>query len=90
MNNERRGQLAKQLENLETVKDKVEDILAKVDGILDEEKDARDNYPENLMGSEAYERSDEACDNLSEAVDRLTDAVDSLEDAISSIEAATD
>ena len=48
MNNKRRGRLAEQLENLESVKNVVEKILAKVDGILDEEKDARDKYPDNL------------------------------------------
>lgn len=74
MNKERRGRLAVLLEQIEAVKDGVEDILS-------EEEEARDNFPENLMGSEAYERCETACDSL-------TDAVSSLEDAIASMEAA--
>lgn len=76
MNKERRGRLEALLERIEAVKDGVEEILA-------EEEEARDNIPENLWSTEAYERSDAACDSL-------TDAVSSLEDAISSMEAATE
>lgn len=76
MNKERRERLENLLEQIENVKGSVEEILS-------EEEDARDNFPENFMGSEAYERSDAACDSL-------TDAVSSLEDAISSMEAATE
>lgn len=76
MNKERRGRLAVLLEQIEAVKDGVEDILA-------EEEDARDNFPENLQNGEAYERCESACDSL-------TDAVSSLEDAVASMEAATE
>ena len=75
MNRERRGRLAVLLEQIEAAKDGVEEILA-------EEEDARDNFPENLQNSEAYERSEAACDSL-------TEAVSSLEDAVTSMEAAT-
>lgn len=74
MNKERRSRLAVLLEQIEAAKDGVEDILA-------EEENARDNFPENLMGGEAYERCEAACDSL-------TEAVSSLEDAAASIEAA--
>lgn len=76
MNKERRQRLEKLLEQIEAVKGSVESILS-------EEEDARDNFPENLQGSAAYEISDAACDSL-------TDAVSSLDDAIASIEAATE
>lgn len=74
MNKERRGRLSVLLEQIETARGSVEDILA-------EEENARDNFPENLMGGEAYERCEAACDSL-------TEAVSSLEDAAASIDAA--
>ena len=43
---------------------------------------ARDNMPENLQGSEKYERADEACSNLSDAYDSLQDAIDNITAAI--------
>lgn len=55
--------------------DECEDLQA-------EEEDYRDNMPENLQGSEKYEKADEACDNLSEAVDNLEEVISSIEAAI--------
>ena len=43
-----------------------------------EEEEYRDNIPENLQGSERYEKAEEACDTLSEAVDGLENIITSL------------
>lgn len=53
-----------------------------LDDVFDEEETYRDNMPENLQGSERYEKADEACDNLSDAVDGLDEVISSLEAAI--------
>ena len=47
----------------------------------DEEEEYRDNIPENLQGSERYERAEEA-------VDALDSAMSSLEEALNYIETA--
>ena len=47
--------------------------------LQEQEEEYRDNMPENLQGSEKYERADEACSNLSDAYDSLQDAIDNLE-----------
>jgi len=76
MNKYRRKSLQDIIEHLEELKGSLEGLQA-------EEEECRDNMPENLQGSEKYERADEA-------VDQLGDAISSLEDAISSVEAATE
>ncbi len=50
--------------------------------LQEQEEEYRDNMPENLQGSEKYERADEACSNLSDAYDSLQDAIDNITAAI--------
>ena len=68
MNKERRKNIQGILDQLEELKGSLEEVQA-------EEEDYRDNIPENLQGSERYEKADEACDTLSEAVDSLDDII---------------
>lgn len=58
------------------------DLKNQLDDVFDEEETHCDNIPENLQGSERYEKAVEACDNLSEAVDGLDEVISSLEAAI--------
>ena len=74
MNKIRRKNLQSIIDQLEGLRDSIEDLQA-------EEEAYRDNIPENMQDSERYEKADAACCNLS-------DAVDELEEVISSIEAA--
>ena len=74
MNKIRRKNLQSIIDQLEGLRDSIEDLQA-------EEEAYRDNIPENMQDSERYEKADAACSNLS-------DAVDELEEVISSIEAA--
>lgn len=76
MNNTRRKSLRALMDQLEEIKSSLVEIQS-------EEEDYRDNIPENLQGSERYEKAEDACSNLE-------DAVSTLEDVISSIEAATE
>lgn len=74
MNKIRRKNLQSIIDQLEGLRDSIEDLQS-------EEEAYRDNIPENMQDSERYEKADAACSNLS-------DAVDELEEVISSIEAA--
>ena len=74
MNNTRRKQI-------QVIIDKLLAIREDLDLIRDEEQEAFDNTPENLYGSERYERAEEAVDNLDEAYDAFDDIIDYLEEA---------
>ena len=75
MNRERR-------KNLQSIIDQLEELQGSLEDLLEEEEVYRDNIPENMQGSERYERAEEACDNLSEAVSSLEDTIYSIEAAI--------
>lgn len=68
--------------NLQTIIDRLEDIKADLEEITYEEEEYRDNIPENLQGSEKYERADEACDNLNDAAGTLNEVIDSITTAM--------
>lgn len=75
MNKARRKTLAEIADQLEALKGELESALS-------EEEEYRDNIPENLQGSERYERADEACGNLTEAVSQLEDVISNIEAAV--------
>lgn len=64
--------------NIQDVVGQLEDLKSALEDVLHEEEEYRDNIPENLQGSERYEKADEACDTLSGAVDDLEDIITSL------------
>ena len=66
--------------NIQDVVGQLEDLKSALEDVLHEEEEYRDNIPENLQGSERYEKADEACDTLSGAVDDLEDIITSLGD----------
>lgn len=74
MNNLRR----KTLQNLYDIIANAKDNL---DEVRDEEECYKDNMPENLQGSERYERAEETIDALESAISSLEDALDSIEEA---------
>lgn len=74
MNKIRRKELQSTIDQLIELMSSLEDLQA-------EEEEYRDNMPENLWGSDRYEKAGEAISNME-------DAVSSLEEAIRSIEAA--
>ena len=61
------------------------DYLDKAREILSEahydEEEYRDNIPENLQGSEKYEKADEAVEYLEAALDNIDEAISNAEDA---------
>lgn len=75
MNNVRRANIRKVIELLD-------DARVLLDEIKEEEEEYRDNMPENLTGSERYEKADEAVCTMEEIVDGLEEYVSSLEEVI--------
>ena len=53
-----------------------------VDSVCDKEQDCVDNYPENLQGTERFERMEDAVDNLNDALEKIDDAKLAIESAI--------
>ena len=54
-----------------------------VSSVLDEEEDAFDNIPENLQGSERYEKTEDAIDCLNDASENIDAAIEKLNEAAS-------
>ena len=53
-----------------------------INRVCDSERDAVDNYPENLHGTERFECMEEAVDNLDEAVEKIEEAKEHIEFAM--------
>lgn len=68
--------------NLQSIADQLEYLKTQIEDICSDEEEYRDNIPENMQGSERYEKADTACDNLSDAVDNLEEVIYSIESAI--------
>lgn len=75
MNNTRRKELEK-------VADAITELKEQLDILKEEEEEYRDNMPENLQGSERYEKAETACDNLDSAVSSLEEALDSINESM--------
>lgn len=70
MNANRRKALADVADMLEEAKSKLEDILGE-----------EEEYRDNMQYGERWEKADEACDNMGEAIDELENAIASIGDA---------
>lgn len=68
--------------NLQSIANQLEYLKTQIEDICSDEEEYRDNIPENMQGSERYEKADTACDNLSDAVDNLEEVIYSIESAI--------
>lgn len=66
---------------LNDIKDQIEMLRCTLEQLAEEEEEYRDNMPENLQGSERYEKADEACDSLNSALDSLDEAVEYIDEA---------
>lgn len=76
MNNARRKTLGEAMDLLYRAKDILECVR-------DEETEAFENIPENLEGSDRYERAEEIVGYLDEAFDGLEEMLENLEEVIS-------
>lgn len=71
MNNGRRKEIRDVLQKIEDLSGLIEEIKTDIEFIQEEEQGCLDNIPENLQGSERYERAETAVENLQSAVDIL-------------------
>ena len=76
MNNDRRREIKRILDDLD-------DINQRINIVLDEEDESRDNMPESLIDSERYQVSEEASDKLISASTDIENAMDTLEEIVS-------
>lgn len=58
----------------------IEAALEELRTVLDEEQDYYDNIPENLLGSERAEASEEAIDIISDSIDSIEEVIESISD----------
>lgn len=75
MNNLRRKQLNDLLDQFQALNEELKTLMG-------EEEDYLDNMPENMQGSERYEKADEACGNLQEAIDSINSGIEYIEAAV--------
>ena len=75
MNKERRARIQDLIVEIEVLRDKL-------DQIIDDEQNYMDNMPENLLGSERYEKAEEAVSQMEEAGESLDEARDTLMEAL--------
>jgi hypothetical protein len=81
MNNKRRQRLEAINASLTNLIASLEEEKSKIEDVLDEETECKDNIPENLQGSERYENAEAACDALESAIICIEDAIENIEDA---------
>ena len=53
---------------IEEIREQLEELKASLEDLQEEEEEYRDNMPDNLQGSERYEKADEAVSNMEDAV----------------------
>ena len=75
MNKERR-------KKIEDITGKMRDLLTDLESLADEEEEYKDNIPENLQGSERYERAEECVDGLQEAIREIETSLENIDDCI--------
>lgn len=75
MNEKRRGRLRDALKMLSNAASIVETVR-------DSEQDCMDNYPENLQGTEKFERMEDAVDSLSDTLEKIDDAKGHIQSAL--------
>lgn len=75
MNKERRKRLQK-------IYDTLQELQSDLSVIKDEEESYRDDMPDNLQGSDKYQKADAAVDALDEADTSIDEALSSIETAM--------
>lgn len=75
MNKPTRKRLQKMIDSLETLKAELEEIG-------ENEQERLDNIPENLQGSERYEKAETICGYLEDAIYPFEEIIEKLTDAI--------
>lgn len=77
MNKQRRA-------TLNQINDLIANVFEDLESCKDQEEEYRDNMPENLQGSERYEKAEDAVNMLEEALESLQQAMDNIQEVIES------
>lgn len=67
---------------LQGVSNTISDLIRQLHEIRDNEENYKENMPENLFGSERYDKAEEAVEQIEEAIDLLESATGSIEEAM--------
>lgn len=73
MNNARRKEITKALNDLSALAGQLEDVKSALESARDDEQEYRDNMPESLQQSEKAENADAAIQALDAIIDPLND-----------------
>ena len=88
MNNPRRKQIDKIIAEIENLQSLLAEYTVDLSSVRDEEEESLNNMPENLQGSERYEKIEAAYENLDYAHSELESLDDTLTEIISYLEEA--
>lgn len=69
----------KRREKLKSALKMIEQAEAIIEVVYDIESDCIDNFPENLQGTERFEKMEDAVENLAEVIEKITDIKESIE-----------
>jgi len=75
MNKPTRKQLQNLIDNLESLRIELEEVS-------ETEEEKKDNIPENLQGSERYDRAEEICGYLQDALCSFEELIENITNAI--------
>ena len=71
----------KRRKEIKAIRDKLGELLSRLETLRDDEQAAFDAIPENLAGSQRYEAAEEAVTNLDDACENLDSVLEQLDDA---------
>jgi hypothetical protein len=72
----------KRRKEIKSIRDKLGELLSRLETLRDDEQAAFDAIPENLAGSQRYEAAEEATTNLDDACDNLETVLEHLDEAV--------
>lgn len=82
----RRRRIRTAIKELQKDKPDIDVARSLLEGVLNEEEDARDNTPESLQESDRYQVSEESCDLLEQAIDDLGNEEDTdIDDVLNTL-----
>ena len=88
MNNERRKEIDRLMERVNSLLSDLSEIKDSIENVRDEEQKYLDNLPENMADGERAEKAQAAIDAIEEALSSLDDSETSLEGINTSLETA--
>lgn len=73
---------SKRRESLKIATRLLEEAYSRVSSAREDEEDARDNMPENLQGSDRFEKMEETVSYLSDSEELINEAIDKIQNCL--------